>query len=225
VIHRRALEAAVRGGRDTDTVAAIAGGLVGSAYGASAVPAEWRRLLHGWPGVTGRDLVALATAIERRGAPDRFDYSYSSWGSVDQVARHPYDDEVWLGGIGALRRLPAGVTGVVSLCRVGDDDVPSNAAWVEVRLIDNDDPAENPHLEYVLEDAVRAVEQMRAEGRTVLIHCVQAQSRTPAVATLYGMRLRGVSADQALADVTAALPAAHPIQRFRSVLQGFEKRA
>ncbi len=40
---RLALEAAVRGGRDTDTVAAIAGGLLGSRWGASAVPAMWRR--------------------------------------------------------------------------------------------------------------------------------------------------------------------------------------
>ena len=39
---RLALEAAVRGGNDTDTVAAIAGGLLGAAYGASAVPARWR---------------------------------------------------------------------------------------------------------------------------------------------------------------------------------------
>jgi ADP-ribosylglycohydrolase len=31
------LQAAVRGGGDTDTVAAIAGGLLGAAYGASAV--------------------------------------------------------------------------------------------------------------------------------------------------------------------------------------------
>jgi hypothetical protein len=37
---RLALDAAVRGGNDTDTVAAIAGGLLGAAYGASAVPAE-----------------------------------------------------------------------------------------------------------------------------------------------------------------------------------------
>jgi ADP-ribosylglycohydrolase len=37
---RLALEAAVRGGGDTDTVAAIAGGLLGGAYGASAVPAD-----------------------------------------------------------------------------------------------------------------------------------------------------------------------------------------
>ena len=46
----RALEAAVRGGRDTDTVAAIAGALLGARWGASAVPARWRRRLHGWPG-------------------------------------------------------------------------------------------------------------------------------------------------------------------------------
>jgi ADP-ribosylglycohydrolase len=47
---RLALDAAVRGGGDTDTVAAIAGGLLGAAYGASAVPAKWRRVLHGWRG-------------------------------------------------------------------------------------------------------------------------------------------------------------------------------
>ena len=60
---RLALNTAVRGGKDTDTVAAIAGGLLGAAYGASAVPAEWRRVLHGWPGLASRDLVALSTRI------------------------------------------------------------------------------------------------------------------------------------------------------------------
>ncbi len=54
---RLALDAAVRGGNDTDTVAAIAGGLLAAAYGASAVPAGWRRLLHGWPGLRARDLI------------------------------------------------------------------------------------------------------------------------------------------------------------------------
>ena len=58
---RLALDAAVRGGGDTDTVAAIAGGLLGAAYGASAVPADWRRILHGWPGLRTRNLVALGT--------------------------------------------------------------------------------------------------------------------------------------------------------------------
>ena len=71
---RLALEAAVRGGHDTDTVAAIAGGLLGAGYGASAVPAEWRRVLHGWPGLRAHDLIALSDAILRDGAPDTFDY-------------------------------------------------------------------------------------------------------------------------------------------------------
>lgn len=60
---RLALDAAVRAGFDTDTVAAIAGGLLGAAHGASAVPLEWRSLLHGWPDLTARNLVGLAGAI------------------------------------------------------------------------------------------------------------------------------------------------------------------
>jgi len=61
-----ALDNAVRGGRDTDTVAAIAGGLLGAAYGESAIPAEWLVLLHGWPGLHAADLRALADAITAR---------------------------------------------------------------------------------------------------------------------------------------------------------------
>jgi ADP-ribosylglycohydrolase len=60
---RLGLEAAVRGGRDADTVAAIAGGLLGAACGASAVPAEWQAILHGWPSATAADLAVLAAAI------------------------------------------------------------------------------------------------------------------------------------------------------------------
>ena len=73
---RLALDAAVRGGYDTDTVAAIAGGLLGAAYGASAVPAEWRRLLHGWPGLTTRGLAKLASRIVT--AEEPFSYEVPS---------------------------------------------------------------------------------------------------------------------------------------------------
>lgn len=57
---RTALDAAIRIGNDTDTVAAIAGGLLGARWGASAVPAEWRRIVHGYPGRTAEDLVEAA---------------------------------------------------------------------------------------------------------------------------------------------------------------------
>ena len=66
-----ALELAVRAGHDTDTTAAIAGGLLGARWGASAVPAPWRRKLHGWPGLVARDLVRLAVSTATGGRDDR----------------------------------------------------------------------------------------------------------------------------------------------------------
>ena len=60
-----ALRAAVHIGNDTDTVAAIAGSLLGARWGASAVPDQWRAMLHGWPGLTAADLVGLAALATR----------------------------------------------------------------------------------------------------------------------------------------------------------------
>lgn len=213
-----ALEAAVRGGRDADTVAAIAGGLLGAAYGASAVPLQWRTQLKGWPNATARTLVQLAWAVKRKGAPDRFDYSYPG-SPVDTIARHPYDPQVVLGGVGVLRNLPDDVDAVVSMCRLRDADIRTDMPHIEVRLIDRPEHDENPHLDYVLLEAVRAIEGLRAKGHTVLVHCVGAYSRTPTMGSLYGLRLRGVDAEQALSDVTAVLPGANPNRAFRAALK------
>lgn len=57
------LKAAVRVGNDTDTVAAITGQLLGARWGASAVPDEWRQMLHGYPGIDGEHLVRLAQKV------------------------------------------------------------------------------------------------------------------------------------------------------------------
>ncbi len=173
-------------------------------------------MLHGWPGMRSRDLVDLASTITRKGAPDEFDFSYRGY-ELGVASRHPYDEGVWLGDIGALRSLPDGVDAVVSLCRVGKADLPARAEQIDVRFIDQ--PGVNDNLDFVLLDTVRVVEQLRREGRTVLIHCVQAQSRTPTVAALYGARLRGTGITAALADVCAVLPNADPIPEFREALR------
>ena len=123
-----------------------------------------------------------------------------------------------LGGIGVLRRLPADVEAVVSLCRLADEDMRRDMPHVEVRLIDRPEVDENPHLDFVLTEAVRAVERLRAEGRTVLLHCVGAYSRTPTVGALYGARLNGISTEEALRDIQAALPRAYPNSAFRAAL-------
>lgn len=58
-----ALAVAIGIGDDTDTVAAIAGALLGARWGADAVPQEWRAILHGYPGLTGAQLVALVDRV------------------------------------------------------------------------------------------------------------------------------------------------------------------
>ena len=125
---RLALEAAVRGGDDTDTVAAIAGALLGAAYGASAVPSRWRLMLQGWPGLTTRGLIQLADKVIDHGRPDTFDYTYGGFPEARKPVRHPYDDKVWIGGVAALRKLPDEVDAVVSLCRVADDYLPTGCS-------------------------------------------------------------------------------------------------
>jgi hypothetical protein len=136
----------VRGGYDTDTVAAIAGGLLGAVYGASAVPAEWRRLLHGWPECAPAISSILASTITRKGGPDEFDFSYSGY-ELGVVAGHPYDDGVWLGDIGALRTLPDGVDAVVSLVPGRQGRPAAHAEQLDVRLIDQ--PDVNDNLDFV----------------------------------------------------------------------------
>jgi ADP-ribosyl-[dinitrogen reductase] hydrolase len=210
---RQALDTAVRGGNDTDTVAAIAGGLLGGAYGASAVPGEWRGVLHGWPGMRTRDLIALVTRIVEADKP--FSYDIDSLAAV----RHPHDDGVWLGNVTTLRTLPPGVDAVVSLCRVNDDDLPVGVEQIDVRLIDIVDPDANPNLDFVLTDTVRLIEQLRNERRTVLVHCVAAQSRTPTVAALYGARKHGISGKAALREVASVLSCAYPNSDFRRALE------
>ncbi|MCY3786527.1 MAG: ADP-ribosylglycohydrolase family protein [bacterium] len=75
---RDALVAAVRLGHDTDTVAAIAGGLLGARWGLAAIPTEWTRCLHGdrvrGETVTGAELAAIALAA--------FDCTMRRWFSL-----------------------------------------------------------------------------------------------------------------------------------------------
>ncbi|MBC7630366.1 MAG: dual specificity protein phosphatase family protein [Flavobacterium sp.] len=120
------------------------------------------------------------------------------------LAAHPHDGGVRLGTC----RSPAhSCDAVVSLCRVGTDDYADIAAGdhIEVRLVDSPHPADNPHLGFVLADAAAVIKELRDEGKTVFVHCVAAQQRTPSVALAYS-RLLGVPADTAKADLRLALP-------------------
>lgn len=206
---RRGLETAISIGHDTDTIAAIAGQLLGARYGASAVPATWRRLVHGWPDLRARDLVALALDTANGGpqsSPPRMNYRYDRM----PATRHPLDEGVLLGSYADLtERARLGFDAVISLCRIGHGDLVDAGLppqdHLEVWLVDSDDARDNPHLEAVLRDTLDAIEAFRAEGKTVLVHCVAGHNRTPAIARAYANRRFAADAEPA-ASVLSGLP-------------------
>lgn len=223
-----ALSTAIDIGDDTDTVAAIAGALLGARWGASAVPARWRRICHGYPGVRGEQLVELAHLAANKG-PGVYDWpsidhiDYSAYGVERTLVRHPHDDGLWLADASVLGDLPDHITAVVSLCLVGRTQVPQGVQHVGYRLIDHPDAEVNPNLDFVIADAARTVAALRAEGHQVLVHCVAAQSRTPAVGIAYSL-LRGIDLDTATTQVCGSLPRAFPNSGFREALKRLEQK-
>ena len=103
-------------------------------------------------------------ALRHRGSDDRQAVSvggdYISLG----IARLAIIDVA--GGLARRHRGPAiaaqGCRCGVSLCRVGDGDLPVHDEQIHVRLIDQS--GVNDNLEFVLLDTVRAIEQLRREG-------------------------------------------------------------
>jgi ADP-ribosylglycohydrolase len=209
-----ALKNAVRAGDDTDTVAAIAGGLLGGFWGQSAVPLAWTREVHGYGECRAHDLVSMAVLAGASGRPDD-----RGWPGVHRVhygslapslrVPHPHDPGVILGSYADLA--DHGCDAVISLCRVGHGDRKDagnlGADHLEVRLIDSEASNANPNLAFVLLEVVQTIKHLREEGKTVFVHCVRAEQRTPAVAVAYS-RLLAVDDALAKADVLAVLPSA-----------------
>jgi len=210
-----ALMNAVRAGHDTDTVAAIAGGLLGARWGWSAIPSHWSRRVHGYGGHRARGLVTLGLLTVDRGKTDEHGWPtaprMSSWdyrNSRDFSAVHPHDDGVILGTYATSGH---GCDAVVSLCRMGAAEVPAAGVapgdHVEIRLLDKDNETSNRNLDFVMADAGAAIKALRDEGKRVFVHCVAAEQRTPTVAIAYS-RILGIGGAQAQADVKKALPGA-----------------
>lgn len=224
---QESLATAIGIGHDTDTVAAIAGSLLGARWGASAVPLEWQEKLHGWGARNAADLIALAALTVRGGRPDRAGWpqcervDYDGYGGEATYVAHPLVEGVWIGGARPLDALPDEIDAVVSLCRIGTTQVSDRVSSHVVRLIDTD-VDDNPNVEFVIDDAARTVMRMRDAGKAVYLHCVASHSRTPTVATRVAV-LAGYPLDESLAAVVASLPAARPRRFLVDALRELDK--
>ena len=178
-----ALRRAARAGGDTDTVAAIAGSLLGARWGATAVPLAWRRRLHGRriygePTLVAADLDAMVRLAVGHGRPDR-----SGWPGVANIDYGSMPalcgelDGAWFGNFGGVRdAVDEGATLVVSLCRMGTADVPDDVEHHTVGLIDTT-AADNPNAAFVLLDTARTIDEPR-RSRRADVHSLR-PGRTP----------------------------------------------
>jgi ADP-ribosylglycohydrolase len=187
-------------GGDTDTVAAVAGGLAGAVHGIAGIPMRWTSVVHGRvPGFADRlwqlaDLHHLAAALdgstaapyeapETRGLPPR------------EVA-----DGIWAADLDGARHSPTDFA-VVSLCRTG-----SRFPHELQRFAFLTDDDANTELDAVLDDVLADLAALRADGRRVLVHCFAGQSRTGLVLRAWLRRSRGMSAAEATAFVRERWP-------------------
>ena len=235
-----ALEAAVRIGHDTDTVAAIAGQVLGARWGASAVPAAWRGPLHGWPDSTAADLVRLGVLTARRGVPDELAWPEATtllpWARNAEPTRVCVEVPGELLGDAGGRLLAGNLPGlpgavdrgadlVVSLCRVGRRDVPTQRTdgqpveHLQAWLTDTDGQDDNPNLDFLVADLVATVRDRLAAARTVYVHCAGAHSRTPLLVAALSADLTGKPAAAAWEALRDVLPVEDHNRAFADLLQ------
>lgn len=205
------LRNAVSLGDDTDTIAAIAGMLVGARWGASAVPAEMKMMLHGWPGLKTPDLIRLAIMAsgEKPGtwpdAESMVEHYARSWPTPAYEREIEEVPGLSVGNFPGLKGALAQDADVrISLCRIGERE--RQGQHLEVWVADSADPDVNPNLEFVIEDTAHYAAKIIKEGGKVFLHCAYGMSRTPIFAARIVSLITGIPCDEALETVIKQLP-------------------
>ena len=192
-------------GKDTDSVAAVAGALAGATYGIQNIPSRWVTYLHGQ--VTDADgrvhhydhLVLQRLALGLLGHPLPGD-------PVDEPALDAREvlPGVWATNRSGVRDVPDDWA-VVSLCRI--DQRMRRPIRREAYLIDQDGD-HNPALAAVVDDVLDSIDAFLAERRQVVVHCHGGRSRTGLVLAAHMIR-HGRSFAEARALLAKTWPDAH----------------
>jgi ADP-ribosyl-[dinitrogen reductase] hydrolase len=195
-----ALIGAIDLGDDTDTVAAVAGGLAGAIFGVQAIPSRWTTYLHGWfTRPAGQDVVYDLAELQ--------DLTYRLAGREPrpiaefELAHGPTEiaPGLWAADLSQASSVPADWA-VVSLCRTGPA-FASHPIRRAVYLLDREDS--NPSLGRAVADVVDSIDAFLAEGRQVVVHCHAGSSRTGLALRAWLMRHNGWDEPTARADLEA----------------------
>ncbi len=190
-----AMSAVIDLGGDTDTVAAVTGGLLGATYGIQVIPARWASVVHGRvPGQNtpiASDLAGLQSlARQLSGAAADPSPPYIHHG-IDPVQVLP---DLWLSDLGGAPRAPENAV-VISLCRTYGHIQHQNKRQVYLT-----DDTNNMHVDRVLDDVLNDICGLHADGQAVVVHCHGGASRTGLILRGWLQRTQGLSPHDAVEE-------------------------
>lgn len=197
-----AVVAAIDLGGDTDTVAAVAGGLAGAVYGVQGIPSRWATYVHGH--VTTSDGHVTYRAAELQNLAIRLIGRTPSPMAPLGPGAGPTEIEpgLYAADLAAAATVPTDHA-VVSLCRT-DGRLDGHPLRRSVFLVDQHDA--NPGLDTVLDDVVATIDAFHTEGRPVVVHCHHGQSRTGLVLRAWLMHHHGWDEPAATAHLAERWP-------------------
>ncbi len=187
-------------GGDTDTVAAVTGGLVGAVFGVTGIPMRWASAVHGTlPGFPTPvthigQLHELASRLDG-GSRDSFVAPRTTGLGPTEIA-----DGLWAADLSGAAGSDLDFA-VVSLCRTGGRFGHDVQRWAYL----TDDDA-NTDLRRVLDDVLDDVVALQTDGRQVLVHCHGGASRTGLVLRAWLIREQGMTAAGATSYVERRWP-------------------
>jgi ADP-ribosyl-[dinitrogen reductase] hydrolase len=196
-----AMRAVIDLGGDTDTVAAVTGGLLGATYGIEVIPSRWASAVHGHvPGQNppiASDLAALQAVAKQLSGETSAPAAPSIHKGIDPVQVLP---GLWLSDLGGAPRAPKDAV-VISLCRTYGHIKHHNRR--QVYLTDDDN---NMHVDRVLDDVLNDIGGLQADGHAVVVHCHGGASRTGLILRGWLQRTQGLSPRAATREATRLWP-------------------
>jgi protein-tyrosine phosphatase len=124
------------------------------------------------------------------------------------------EPDLYVGG-----RVPSPPRRTAAVLNLYESDDPYRAGVHEWHPIPD---AGSPGLDW-LRGRVRFVEEQRAAGRVVYVHCLNGVSRSGMVATAYLMKRDGLTRDNALARLRVKRPHLRPNPAFMLLLSEYER--
>ncbi|MGY1632244.1 ADP-ribosylglycohydrolase family protein [Geodermatophilus sp. SYSU D01186] len=182
-------------GGDTDTVAAVAGGLAGAVFGMGGIPVRWASVVHGRVPGHGEEVWRLADLQQLAAALDGKDAGPYDPGAIPRIGPREIVPGIWAGNLDGARYSEEDFA-VISLCRLGEP-FPHTVHRMAY-IADND---HNHDLDAVLADVLDDMAALRAEGHRLLVHCHGGASRTGLVLRGWLVREEGMSVEEATAYV------------------------